>query len=252
VPAQLTKAKLKLVSDLLNNIQVLADADPERVLKFFIQVSGVYDLKLVTDLEFTCLLVDRTSGRIMQMLGAYLSTTSSWGEVRASIISTFLPLRLMEGFLRTYVLDRFQSSSEDLNTYIMSVVAAADILGFSGSECQLVHRMLQNLHPRTRSQLLFVKEPQSIQDLYALTTTVAEAVAVEEQRKRSLSSAPPAEASRPRGNEMRGNSPSPAMAGVRAACWRCGRTGHLQRNCRQEVPADSNPARPGNARGARR
>jgi hypothetical protein len=47
----------------------------------------------------------------------------------------------------------------------MTVVAAADILGFSGTEGQLVQRMLQNLHPRVKSYLLFVNRPESIQDL---------------------------------------------------------------------------------------
>jgi hypothetical protein len=77
----------------------------------------------------------------------------------------------------------FQSSSEDLNSIIMSVVAAADILGFVGSEAQLVHRMLQNMHPRIKSYLLFETEPEFVRDLFSLTTTVAEAVAVEDQRK---------------------------------------------------------------------
>jgi hypothetical protein len=38
----------------------------------------------------------------------------------------------------------------------MSVVVAADISGFAGLESQLVQRMVQNLHPRVKSYLLFV------------------------------------------------------------------------------------------------
>jgi hypothetical protein len=101
--------------------------------------------------------------------------------VQAEIISTFLPSCVKEKFLTSYVLDRFQSPSEDLRTCISSVVAAADILGFQGSESQLVHRLLQNVHPRTKSYFLFVTKPESVRDLYALATTVAEAV--EDQRK---------------------------------------------------------------------
>jgi hypothetical protein len=71
----------------------------------------------------------------------------------------------------------------------MSVVAAADILGFSGSESQLVHRILQNIHPPIKSHLLFASKPQSVQDLYSLAKTVAEAVAVEDQRKLSTPTA---------------------------------------------------------------
>jgi hypothetical protein len=110
---------MNLVSDLLTNIQVLSDTDPDRILKFFIHVSAVYELKLVSDLEFMSLLVSRTSGRIMQMLETHLGTTNGWGEVWSSIISTPPPHpRLKEKFLMTYIQDRFQSSSEDLNIYI--------------------------------------------------------------------------------------------------------------------------------------
>jgi hypothetical protein len=67
VPAHLSKAKLNIASDLLKDSHVLADTDPERVLKFSIPVRGAYDLNLVSDLEFLSLLVGRTSGEIMQM-----------------------------------------------------------------------------------------------------------------------------------------------------------------------------------------
>jgi hypothetical protein len=102
-----------------------------------------------------------------------------------------------ERFLASHVLERFQSSSEDLNRYVMSVIAAADILGFSGTECQLVQRMLQNLHSRVKSYMLFANRPESIQDLFSLATTLAEAVAVEDQRKRATATAQQGSVPRP-------------------------------------------------------
>jgi hypothetical protein len=65
----------------------------------------------------------------------------------------------------------------------MPVVAAADILGFAGSESQLVHRLLQNMHPQMKSYFLFASKPESVRDLFSLTTTVAEGAAVNDQRK---------------------------------------------------------------------
>jgi hypothetical protein len=93
------------------------------------------------------LLVSRTLGRITQILGAHLGSTQGWAMLQSEIISTFLPPRVKEEFLASYVLVRFQSSAEDLNTYVMSVVAAAEVLGYTGSESQLVDRMVQNQHP---------------------------------------------------------------------------------------------------------
>jgi hypothetical protein len=140
-------------------------------LKFLIRAKQVFDLKLISDPELMALLVSRTSGRITQILGAHLGTTQGWGMVQSEIISTFLPPRVKEKFLASYVLERFQSSGEDLNSYIMSMVAAADILGFAGSESQLVHRMVQNLHPRVKSYFLFAIRPESVRDLLSLATS---------------------------------------------------------------------------------
>jgi hypothetical protein len=247
----LSKVKSKLVSDLIQNVPVLTDNDPEKVLKFLIRVSEIYELKLVSDCEFMSLLMCRTSGRVTQILGAQLGTAQNWAGVRSLIISTFLPHRLKEKFLRSYVLDRFQSSAEDMNAYVMSVVAAADILGFVGSESQLVHRMLQNLHPRVRSHLLFTSKPESVHDMFALATTVAEAVAVEEQRKLQLATTSPIPSSRPAEKGKFSAEPRVAVADRKGQCWGCGKRGHVQRNCDRGSPQTRKPEHSGNAPGAR-
>jgi hypothetical protein len=177
------------------------------------------------------LLVSRTSGRIMQILGAHLGTTEDWGMVQSEVISIFLPPRVKERFLTLYVLDPFQSLGEDLNTYIMSVVAAADILGFVGSESQLVHRMMQNLHPTVKSYLLFETRPESIRDLFSLATTVAEAVAVEEQRRRLAAPVRQNGAPRPVANTVIRGRPCMAKAECKRRCQGCGASGHLERDC---------------------
>jgi hypothetical protein len=43
----------------------------------------------------------------------------------------------------------------------MSVVAAADILGYEVPESVIVHRMVQNLHPNVLYQLVFASKPES-------------------------------------------------------------------------------------------
>jgi hypothetical protein len=94
----LGKVKSKLVSDLIQNVPLLTDTDPENV-KFFIRVSEVYELKLVSDSEFMSLLVSRTSGRVTQILGAHLGTAQNWAGVRYLIVSTFLPPRVKEKYV---------------------------------------------------------------------------------------------------------------------------------------------------------
>jgi hypothetical protein len=86
--------KIKLVVDLMKNIPVLPDSDPEKILKILIRVKEIFDLKLVTDIEFMSLLVSRMSGRINQILGVHLGTTHNWKWVQAEIIAAFLPPRM--------------------------------------------------------------------------------------------------------------------------------------------------------------
>jgi hypothetical protein len=247
----LSKTKLKLVTDLIKNIPLLVDTDPEKILIFLIRVKEVFDLKLVTDVEFISLLISRTSGRITQILGAHLGTTQNWGLVRSEIISTFLPPRVKERFLASYILERFQSSSEDLNNFVMSVVAAADILGFEGSESQLVHRMLQNIHPRIKSYLLFATKPESVRDLFSLATTVAEGVAVEEQRKLLNNTTQQGSASRPVAKSLVVAKSPTAVANRRVRCWGCGAWGHLQSNCHSTSQSNRHLRGSGNAPGVR-
>jgi hypothetical protein len=126
----------------------------------------------------------------MHILGANIGTTDTWGMFQAEIISTFLPPRIKEQFLVSHILDRFQSPMEDLTEYIMSVLAAAKILGFLGTEVQLVHRIVQNMRPKFKSHCIFSNRPESIADLLSLATMVAEAVAVEDQRRLKAGSFP--------------------------------------------------------------
>jgi hypothetical protein len=108
----LSKVKIKLATDLISNIPVLSGTDPEEILKFLIRAKGIFDLRLISESEFMALLVSRTVGRITQILGAHLGSTQSWAMFQSEIISTFLPLRVKDGFLASYVLDRFQSSGK--------------------------------------------------------------------------------------------------------------------------------------------
>jgi hypothetical protein len=138
---------------------------------------------------------------------------------------------------------------------LMAVATAADILGFTGPETQLVRRMLQNLHPAVRSHFVFETRPESVAEMFALATTVAEAVAVDEQRRRATATSLVYNPS-----PIRANTAASAHAEFRGTCWACGRKAHTQRACsaRQRAassssssPSNSAP-RQGNDAGARR
>jgi hypothetical protein len=172
-----------VATDLVKNIPVLCDAEPENVFNFLIRAREVYELNLVTDAEFLALLVAKTAGRITQVISAHLSASSKRESVCSETLSTFLPPRIREVFPSKYILDRFQSATEELSQFVMAVVAVVNMLGYEVPESVLVHLTVQNIHPNVRSQLVFASEPKSIKDLNLLASQVAEGRAIDDRRK---------------------------------------------------------------------
>jgi hypothetical protein len=134
----------------------------------------------------------------------------------------------------------------------MSVVAAADMLGYEVPESELVHPMVQNIHPNVRSQLVFESEPKSVKDLYLPAIQVAECPAIDDRRKFFEHQAPTV-------NPQHGNSDflpvSMAVCETRRSlsravrCWKCSGNGHVSKDC--PSAATSVPTNQENEGGAR-
>jgi hypothetical protein len=120
----------------------------------------------------------------------------------------------------------------------MSVVSAADILGYEVPESVLVRWMLLNIHPSVSSRLVFASEPKSIKDLYSLASQVAEGRAIDDQRKEIEHRAPS-------GNRLSDRSDcrhvSMAVGETRRSgscvlkCRKCSGSGHVSRDCPSPV-----------------
>jgi hypothetical protein len=130
------KLKGNVVTGLVKNVPVLSSTEPEAVFAFLVRASEIHRSNLVCDEEFLALLFARTTGRITQIFGVHLSASSSWNSVCFEILSSFLPPGIREGFVLKYVLDRFQSATEELSQFVMSVVVAADVLGYKVPESE--------------------------------------------------------------------------------------------------------------------
>jgi hypothetical protein len=219
------------------------------VHKFLIRASEVYGLGLVTDQEFLALVVARTTERFTQI---NVSANCGGGVVCSELRSTFLPPRIREGLLTRYVLERFHLMTEDLSRYIMSVVAAANILGYDVPESALVDRLIQNIHPNVRSQLVFLHKPTSIKELYELASQVAEGRAIEERRILAEHSGSNATL-RQRGREFRpvsmavGQTRRLGLDSVKF--WKFSGRGHLKKGCpSSDVSVERNRGNDGGAR----
>jgi cell division protein FtsI/penicillin-binding protein 2 len=87
--------------------------------------------------------------------------------------------------------------------------------------------MLQNIHPRIKAHLLFASKPEYVQDLFSLAATVAEAVAVEEQRNLLTTDTQKERAPGSTAKSM----VVAAASGRGVRCWECGDSGHIRRTC---------------------
>ncbi|PNF34293.1 hypothetical protein B7P43_G16384, partial [Cryptotermes secundus] len=246
------KMRSRVVGDLVRNIPVLSGTDPESVLHFFIRAQEVYDLNLLGDLEFLVFLVGRTSGRVTQILRLHLRTSSKWGVVSSEISSTFLPPCIREEFVSKYVLWRFQSPTEYLTQFVMLVVAAARILSYHGSESDLVQRIVQNMHPRVGSYLVFGSKPTSIFELHALASNGAEVRAINAERQgcenQALSGASQSAGRGSRQVSMAIDQ-TRRVRNREVVCWMSSGRGHLKSDCPSSVPLPSSDQ--GNEQGAR-
>lgn len=117
----------------------------------------------------------------------------------------------------------------------MPLVTAANILEYQAPESVLVYRMVQNIHPRVRSCLVFVSEPKSIKKLYSLASQVAESRAIDNRRQLSKQHASNRNFQQgrcvPRTVSMAvgGGGTSPYSRAVR--CWKCSGMGHVRKDC---------------------
>jgi hypothetical protein len=113
---------------------------------------------------------------------------------------------------------------------VMSIEAAADILGYEVPESVLVHRMLQNIHPNVRSRLVFVSEPKSIKDFYSLVSQVAEDRAIDDRRKVYEHHAPTINFQQ---SKLKFRPVSMTVGETRQSlsrpirCWKCSGNGHV-------------------------
>jgi hypothetical protein len=135
--------------------------DPDSVLHFLLWAQNVHSLSLVSEGQFLSCLLSRTLGRVNQLLGGYLAKGSNWPVDTADSVSTILPWEV--GKIYEYSsFNRFHSLLDFLNTYLMSVKGAADILGYK--QVKFIDRVLQNLQPEVQSHLLFLNELRAFLD----------------------------------------------------------------------------------------
>ena len=135
------------------------------------------------------------------------------------------------------VVFHFQEIGSQLREFIKEVVDAAEFLQYRASEGEIVDRILMNPHPVILAQAAFLPRPGSYRELRDMVGLIEERIAVLAERQRSdtassssqmVEKCSPSDSNRPGGAAVEGK-PSSKNG---PKCWRCGKPGHVQRNCK--------------------
>lgn len=109
-----------------------------------------------------------TSGPLQQKLLECKNFNLSWDLVHKSIVSTFIPLTLLEILKRDFIL-RPQRIGEPLSVFIEDIKLHAQILQSDYTELQLVNLIKDAIEPNCRNKLNFESNPVTFKDLENIT-----------------------------------------------------------------------------------
>jgi len=222
--------------DLLRDVPCLVSEDPKEMLRFFVHIKSVYDLGLVSDKAFWLRVLTKVRGSLLRFVGEAMRNNESWKNFRIRLLREYFPLFVREKMIREMIVFNLQAKSCPLREFIKQVMDAAEFLQYGASEGELVERILMNLHPDILAQATLLPRPGSFDELRYMVGLIEERMAVRVERGRLESGSRGVQrqdTSRSGSDRQRGTGSSPQGTRGSPKCWKCGKTGHVQRQCRQ-------------------
>ena len=169
--------------ELLRSIPQLCSGEPTEIMRLFVRLDEVYDLKLVMDSEFVIRIMPLVRGSLLRFFGICLRERCSWAESKSRLLDEYFPYFVRERLIMDLIIFNFQGEGQNLREYIGQVFQVAKFLQYDATE-QLVDRVVMNLHTRLLAQATLLGRPRSLQELYGIVTIIEEKCAVANERKR--------------------------------------------------------------------
>jgi hypothetical protein len=78
-----------VLSDLLRDVHRLTSEEPKEILKFFVNVKAIHDLKLAPDNVFWMRLLPKVRGSLLTIFGESMRYGESWEQCKSRVEGIF-------------------------------------------------------------------------------------------------------------------------------------------------------------------
>lgn len=241
---ELGKTDRIVVMELIKDLRSVSGADERDLIRFLKTLRPIFEVAPMCSTEVIKLITPKVTGQLFQIWIEAVSARVNWETLHCKILDYFLPpLRLRE--LHLSEIERPQRREEQFVEYVEDVIASAFALRANLSEREVIDSVLSKCAPNTRSHFSFDFRPSTICELRNLAGRVSSSVNAERRYFGVGASHLYGERSRPSPPR---NHPAPAPAtrsqqygasrgqnSNNVTCHRCGRVGHIARNCRESL-----------------
>lgn len=241
---ELGKTDRIVVMELIKNVVPTNGGNEFELLQFLKDLRPIFEVCPNNSGEIVKLLMPKVSGQLFKLWVQAVSGAADWESLHVAILECFIPpLRRRE--VEAIELERPQRPGEDFSDYVENVISTAFALRTRLAEADIIESILNKCSPDTKRHFTFGIAPKNLSELRSLATRVTSSVNAEFRYFGGQNSLGQSFPSFQRQNQNQNFQGSRTFTNTRQEvnrlerrpvnCFKCGRVGHLQKNCRQSL-----------------